>query len=202
MVLTARSAVGLIEACDEALENPSLAPSIADGSAIWPAAVATDVVKVVAGLTAPRKRNRMKLHDALQELTALTSHRDEARASMNTEVASPPGSDVAPNLATTASEDSERLCMICEVNAREVRFECGHACTCRQCLPLVLKSGMCPSCRTPFGAQPIREEGSHVGGAPTFQLGSGRGRGAAADARGQGGLGRGRGGRGRGLGAR
>ena len=50
MVLTGRSAVGLIEACDEALsDNPSLAPDIADATAAWPDAVTTEVVKVVEG---------------------------------------------------------------------------------------------------------------------------------------------------------
>ena len=58
MVLTARVAVVLTRACEEALESPELALSIADDLAAWPALVAVEVTRVVAGLVAPRMEGR------------------------------------------------------------------------------------------------------------------------------------------------
>ena len=180
MVLTARVAVGLLEACEEALEEPQEASSVADDTAGWPDAVASEVMRVAKGLLTPRKRSRMALTDALEALTKVNIARDEP-----------------------AEDATMRKCMICDDQPRELRFVCGHAICCRDCLPMVLRQGKCPTCRTAFEEAPILEEGAHVAAAPTFQLGGGRAGGSAgplANGRGRGRGGRsGRGGRGTGL---
>ena len=151
MMLTGRVALGLTQACDEALDDPSLASSIADDIAAWPDHVATEVATVVARLTTQRKRLRMQLPEALRLLAALGTAADAAQE--------------------TVQPDSTRLCLVCEENPREVRFACGHSCCCRHCLPLMLKDGKCATCREPFGTAPLLDQGTHVRAEPTFQLG-------------------------------
>ena len=67
--------------------------------------------------------------------------------------------------------EEARVCIICEEAPREVRFACGHATVCKNCLPDILKKHRkCPMCNVAFGAQPVAEHGAHVRTAPTFVL--------------------------------
>ena len=229
MLLTGRVAVGLTHTCDEALEDPSLAPGLADEIAAWPASVAVELMVIAARLTTARKRNRMPLPDALVALRRAVDGHYLLRGRMPSVAECPQPASSSPSIPTNGlldvssigsldadiepfaasgaasqpSAGTERLCMICEDKPREVRFECGHACCCRECLVLVLSKGLCPVCRTRLGERPLLEEGTHVATAPTFELGAPRPAGPAVPAsrapsigrRGRGG--RGRGGRGR-----
>ena len=81
-------------------------------------------------------------------------------------IASPP-----PQEQPTEQPEEARMCIICEAAPREVRFACGHATVCSACLPSVVNTHRkCPTCNTPFGAQPIAEQGAHVQSAPTFVM--------------------------------
>ena len=66
-------------------------------------------------------------------------------------------------LSQPTAEDvpARRICVICEDMPREVRFVCGHACTCASCADLVrAKDNLCPTCRAPLGQQPFRRVGA------------------------------------------
>ena len=63
--LTGRGAVGLLNACDYALEEPDTAEGIAAADAGWSAAQAEEVARLVVGLAYERKRKRMPLAEAL-----------------------------------------------------------------------------------------------------------------------------------------
>ena len=57
---------------------------------------------------------------------------------------------------TEQSVPSRRFCVICEDQPREVRFRCGHACTCAACADLVrAHDNLCPTCRAELGAAPF-----------------------------------------------
>ena len=61
---------------------------------------------------------------------------------------------------TVESVPSRRICVICEDQPREVRFPCGHACTCDSCAHLVrAKDNLCPTCRAPLGDEPFEPVG-------------------------------------------
>ena len=76
-----------------------------------------------------------------------------------------------PSSEAEAEAAEARVCIICEEAPREVRFACGHATVCSACLPSVVDTHRkCPTCNTPFGAQPIAEQGAHVQSAPTFVM--------------------------------
>jgi hypothetical protein len=56
-----------------------------------------------------------------------------------------------------ASSHHTRLCLICDDSPREVRFLCGHATACVACAELIRrKDNLCPTCRSPLGAEPFR----------------------------------------------
>ena len=62
--------------------------------------------------------------------------------------------------ASSESVPSRRICVICEDQPREVRFPCGHACTCDSCAHLVrAKDNLCPTCRAPLGDEPFEPVG-------------------------------------------
>ena len=66
------------------------------------------------------------------------------------------------------------MCMICEAAPREVRFRCGHAVCCGDCVARVqAHANLCPQCRAPLGADPIADAGAHVQLAATFQIACG-----------------------------
>ena len=55
---------------------------------------------------------------------------------------------------------ARRICVICEDAPREVRFRCGHACTCADCADLVrAKDNLCPTCRAPLGQEAFKPIG-------------------------------------------
>eukprot|EP00966_Prymnesium_polylepis_P261760 6046555-Prymnesium_polylepis.2 len=71
MCLTARPAVGLLEACADALEDPSPETTAAmyDTSAAWPPDVAVALTRIVIGLSWGRTRSRrMTVPNALTAL--------------------------------------------------------------------------------------------------------------------------------------
>ena len=64
------------------------------------------------------------------------------------------------SLSYIESVPSRRICVICEDQPREVRFNCGHACCCGTCAALVrAKDNLCPTCRTPLGSRPFASVG-------------------------------------------
>jgi len=61
---------------------------------------------------------------------------------------------------TAADVPARRVCVICEDQPREVRFACGHACTCTSCAVLVRnRDNLCPTCRAPLGDLPFKPVG-------------------------------------------
>ncbi|EOD04404.1 hypothetical protein EMIHUDRAFT_453901 [Emiliania huxleyi CCMP1516] len=142
VALTGRGALGLLNECYDALEEPDTAEGIAAADAGWSAAQAEELARLVVGLAYERKRKRMPLADALPRLEAMT----EAAGEM---AASPPPS-LAGAVAAEADADAERQCDLCWSAPRSVRFACGHALYCEACVPRVLERDTnCPTCRQP-----------------------------------------------------
>ncbi|EOD37170.1 hypothetical protein EMIHUDRAFT_56495, partial [Emiliania huxleyi CCMP1516] len=71
VALTGRGALGLLSACDDALEEPDTAESIAAADAGWSEAQAEELARLVVGLAFVRKKRRMPLAEALPRLEAL-----------------------------------------------------------------------------------------------------------------------------------
>ena len=64
---------------------------------------------------------------------------------------------------TFDSVPSRRICVICEDQPREVRFGCGHACTCTSCAELIrAKDNLCPTCRAPLGDAAFKPVGKEL----------------------------------------
>ena len=146
VALTGRGAVGLLNACDDALEEPDTAESIAAADAGWSAAQAEELTRLVVGLAYERKKKRMPLAEALPRLEALV--------------------EAAGEVEETAGAE-ERQCDLCYDAPRSVRFACGHALYCETCAPRVLERDTnCPTCRQP--ALPIVATGRLVAAQTTF----------------------------------
>jgi hypothetical protein len=145
--LAGAPAPGLLDACAEALEEPSEAAAAAAFEG-WPARVALAVVRVVVGLSWRRvRRRRMPLAEALAALEAAA---DEG--------------DVRPGV--TVSE-AARECVVCLSAERATRFGCGHAACCAECAAILRARGEpCPVCRARVAA--IADRGAHVAHEPTF----------------------------------
>ncbi|EOD17173.1 hypothetical protein EMIHUDRAFT_124117, partial [Emiliania huxleyi CCMP1516] len=109
VALTGRGALGLLNACDDALEEPDTAESIAAADAGWSAAQAEELARLVVGLALVKKKKRMPLVEALPRLEALV--------------------EAAGEMEETAGAE-ERLCDLCYDAPRSVRFACGHALYC------------------------------------------------------------------------
>ena len=116
MCLTSKPAIGLLDLAADALEDPTLktAGSLARGA--WPEQTALDLLRVVIGLSWHRVRSRrMRVDEALCILEATAGLR--------------PG----------ISDSSEaRECVICCLDARWARFNCGHAVCCEDCASSLL----------------------------------------------------------------
>ena len=102
-------AVGLLDECDDALEEPDTAGSIAAADAGWSAAQAEELTRLVVGLAFVRKKKRMPLAEALPRLEALVEAVGEVEETAGAE---------------------ERQCDLCYDAPRSVRFACGHALYC------------------------------------------------------------------------
>eukprot|EP00326_Haptolina_ericina_P037276 CAMPEP_0181237446 /NCGR_PEP_ID=MMETSP1096-20121128/38764_1 /TAXON_ID=156174 ORGANISM="Chrysochromulina ericina, Strain CCMP281" /NCGR_SAMPLE_ID=MMETSP1096 /ASSEMBLY_ACC=CAM_ASM_000453 /LENGTH=715 /DNA_ID=CAMNT_0023332795 /DNA_START=24 /DNA_END=2171 /DNA_ORIENTATION=+ len=155
--LTGRPAIGLVESCADALENPGGAPSVADAAAAWPADVACDILSMVVGLSWVRvSSRRTSLAAALDQLEVLSDR-----------------VGVRPGLAEEGLPLVARRCVICMAEPRAVRFTCGHACCCATCAEqLLLRSGnerRCPTCRVPIRG--TTDAGEHVAFENTFDAG-------------------------------
>ncbi|EOD36525.1 hypothetical protein EMIHUDRAFT_226294, partial [Emiliania huxleyi CCMP1516] len=149
--LTGRGALGLLNACDGALEEPDTAEAIAAADAGWSAAQAEELVRLVVGLAYERKRKRMPLAEALLRLEALVEA-DVATATSPPHVA---------GVAVAEAGGNARQCDLCWSAPRSVRFACGHALYCETCAPRVMERDTnCPACRQP--ALPIAAVGAHV----------------------------------------
>ncbi|EOD20710.1 hypothetical protein EMIHUDRAFT_241925, partial [Emiliania huxleyi CCMP1516] len=154
VALTGRGALGLLSACDDALEEPDTAESIAAADAGWSAAQAEELARLVVGLAFVRKKKRMPLAEALPRLEALV--------------------EAAGAVEETAGAE-ERQCDLCYDAPRSVRFACGHALYCEACAPRVLERDTnCPACRRP--ALPIVDTGAGVAAQTTFVYQSPRAR--------------------------
>jgi hypothetical protein len=157
--LTSRPALGLLEQCADALEEPGRAPSVADAAAAWPDDVAVDALELVAGLSWQRiTRLRTPVADALDRLEELADR-----------VGVRPGLVIDTAINASAAGPLLRECVICMCEPRTVRFGCGHACCCRECAD-ELQGGtqprLCPACRAPIRV--VVDEGAHVACQDTF----------------------------------
>ena len=159
MALTGLPAAGIKQRCRHMLKWPTQpqrwqppgVPDVAAGS--WDGGASSGLAEVVQGLDERWAEERMPLPDVLARLEAMV-------------VAATASSSEAEAEAAEA-----RVCIICEEAPREVRFACGHALVCNDCLPVVVAQyKKCPTCARPFGAQPVAERGTHVRVAPTFVL--------------------------------
>ena len=99
-----RKAVKILERLIDPLEEPSLAPTVADAAAAFPDAVATAVMEVVVGLSFERRRGRRS--------------RRRRRGSANSWRRRSDAAD-APSAPPVVRE-----CIICEDAPREVRRRC------------------------------------------------------------------------------
>jgi len=71
--------------------------------------------------------------------------------------------------SATPPPDTSRVCIICEEEPREMRFECGHAICCSICVAQVVHTlKRCPTCNFVFSNSPIIDAGEHLRDAPTF----------------------------------
>ena len=151
MCLTGRSAVGLLDHCADALENPTaeaIATILSSDAGAWPTGVAAAMTRVVIGLSWQRVRSRrMGVEEALRLLEAAA---DEGGVRAGVAVAS-----------------AERECVICMSVPRAARFGCGHCCCCENCAAILqARSNGCPVCRVPIRA--VTERGGALADAPTF----------------------------------
>ena len=130
-------------------------PGVPDGEAgSWDQALVICLAEIVVGLKEEWEEDRMPLSEVLQRLEAM---------------AAATGADALVAASETTNE--ARMCIVCEDAPREVRFACGHATVCKNCLPNILeRHRKCPMCNVAFGAQPVAEHGAHVRAAPTFVL--------------------------------
>ena len=85
----------------------------------------------------------------------------------------PPPSRVPSQAAmvpsATTTPDTSRVCIICEEQPREMRFECGHAICCSICVAQVVHTlKRCPTCSFVFSNSPVIDAGEHLRDAPTF----------------------------------
>ena len=173
VAFTGQPAKALKQRCRHMLRSPDeparwQKPGVPDEAAgSWDGAVACELVAIVVGLDEKWAEDRMPLSDVLQRLERLVE-----------QSAPPPPQQERPTTQPPPppDEESTRMCIICEAAPREVRFACGHATVCSACLPSVVDTHRkCPTCNTPFGAQPIAEQGAHVQSAPTFVMPARRG---------------------------
>ena len=126
-----RSALEALEAAEDALEEPSLAPSVADAAARWPDDVAVGLAELAVGLVWRRPaRARLPLSHALRSLEEMAE-----RTSTRAGVAAPAGGAAA----------GARECVVCMAAARAVRFRCGHCVCCEEC---TVQLERCPACRS------------------------------------------------------
>ncbi|KAL1507497.1 hypothetical protein AB1Y20_008333 [Prymnesium parvum] len=148
MCLKPRSAVGLLDACVDALEDPTQEKVAAVVDPTWPADVALALMRVVIGLSWRRTRSRrMPIADAVRALEAVADNHD-----------------VRPGVSVV---DEARECVVCLMEPRAVRFGCGHCACCTTCAGLLQAQRMsCPVCRLPI--RRFMEEGSHLALQPTF----------------------------------
>jgi len=152
------AAADILSRCRHLLRNPFtpvkwVAPGVPDASAgEWPTDVVCGLTEVVTGLAVePFKDDRMPLPDALATLEKLSERfavDDAARRA-------------ASNDVEREARQPSPECIICMAAPREMRFACGHAVCCRECLPQLLsqfaEASGCPTCR-----QPLRGEASAV----------------------------------------
>lgn len=65
-----------------------------------------------------------------------------------------------------------KLCVICLENARDVRFNCGHAVVCKKCLDIMLRPSAttprCPTCRSLLGNPSGMSFGKDIARLETF----------------------------------
>ena len=152
MCLSGRAAVGLLDVCADALEEPraeSLAP-VLDRDADWPADTALALTRVVIGLSWRRTRSRrMPIDEAPRLLEAAAD-----------------GGGVRPGMSVA---EEARECVVCLVEPRATRFLCGHSVCCATCAAVLQAQGargLCPVCRTRIRG--LAEEGSRLAHAATF----------------------------------
>ena len=149
MCLTGRPAVGLLDATIDALEEPTLrtAAAATDGTAAWPEHVALALMRVVIGLSWHRVRmRRMGIVEALRDLEAV-SKEEGVR----------PGIDVPHG----------RECVLCFVELRGARFDCGHCVCCPGCASSLLAlHAQCPVCRATISH--VIEQGVQLVTMPTY----------------------------------
>merc|ERR1719424_2136542 len=146
VALTGCGALGLLNACEDELEEPDTAERIAAADAGWSAAQAEALTRLVVGLAYARKKKRMPLAEALPRLEALVEAAGEGEEKAGAE---------------------ERQCDLCYDAPRSVRFACGHALYCETCAPRVLERDTnCPACRQP--ALPIAATGRLVAAQTTL----------------------------------
>ena len=146
--LAPQPAADIVDACQDALEEPSLAPTVVQASAGWPDPVAEALMRVVVGLSAGQfARQRTPLPEALAAVERIAAEHH-----------------VRPGIAV-AQEAKE--CVVCMAAARAVRFGCGHAACCEECAAeLQRRRQPCPSCRAPIAS--VSDRGAHVGHEATF----------------------------------
>lgn len=140
VTLVAKPAQTAASECEDLLEDTNNAPGHADADAQWPRKVAISLAKIIKGLTYSRgARNRMPLSTALSQLEALCTE-------LSNEV---PVGLVLPQ----EEQGDERDCVVCMVEARSVRFGCGHLVCCTGCADHLRAQQMsCPNCRAPIAS--------------------------------------------------
>jgi len=158
MTLTGLPSATIKQRCRHMLKWPTQPsrwqrPGVPDGEAgSWDEAVVICLAEIVTGLDEKWEEDRMPLSEVLERLE---------------EMAAATGALVA----ATETTNEARMCIVCDDAPREVRFACGHATVCKNCLPGILeRHRKCPVCNVAFGAQPVAEHGAHVRTAPTFVL--------------------------------
>ena len=143
VLLTRLGAADILQRCRAMLRNPDrvdkwAAPGVPDATAgEWPDVVQCGLATLVCGLSLENfKVYRMPLVAALETLEQLCRGQGIGEG--------------AADQACAAEMDARQPlpeCIICMDAPRQVRFRCGHALCCNDCLPACLATKYCPTCR-------------------------------------------------------
>ena len=114
------------------------------------------LAEAVAGMTTPDEEDRMPLSEALRQIEGVLSTHADA----------PPTAIAVESAPVTAATPEPRLCMICMMSERSVRFGCGHSACCDDCVELLRTTAEKHRRDSidPQLSQPDRERAHRMGG--------------------------------------